>query len=292
MENDEFTKLEKLLLKSAVTFGILGLFVFIVSYFLFQHNEHYDSSLTINSEKFGAYGSFLSGVVGTVWSLVSVILFFLALRLQRKELSLQRTELELTRNELQGQKDQMIQQNKTLLLQQFENTFFQLLNVHTNIVNSMDLRSNEDKSLVISEGRDCFKTFHNSLIRYITGGQKNEAGESIIIANGGTIQDATTGYNKFYEANQNNLGHYFRNLYHIIKFVDNSGIENKNTYSSFVRAQLSSHELALLFYNGVSQHGLKFKPLIEKYGLLKNMNKELIFNSAHLKAYKDSAFGK
>ncbi|MBK8344630.1 MAG: hypothetical protein IPL12_15845 [Bacteroidetes bacterium] len=43
------------------------------------------------------------------------------------------------------------------------------------------------------------------------------------------------------------MGHYFRNLYHIIKYIDNSNIENKRTYTNFVRAQLSSHELALIF---------------------------------------------
>lgn len=290
MEEIELKGTEKVLLRAAIICGILGILIFIVSYILFQHNEDYNSNFKINSEKFGDFGSFLSGVVGTVWALVSVILFYLTLRLQRKELSLQRSELELTRNELQGQKDQMIQQNKTLLVQQFENTFFQLLNVHTSIVNSMDLRRVQDKSSVISEGRDCFKTFHKTLRTCITN-TVDEKGQIVILANGGTVTDAIRGYDKFYEENQNNLGHYFRNLYHIVKFIDNSEIENKKTYSSFVRAQLSSHELAILFYNCISHHGKKFKPLVEKYALLKNMNKVLVYNNSHLEEYKKSAFG-
>lgn len=91
------------------------------------------------------------------------------------------------------------------------------------------------------------------------------------------------------------MGHYFRNLYHIVKFVDNSDLENKKTYTNFVRAQLSSFELVLIFYNCLSDKGSeKFKPLVEEYSLLKNMNTDLVFNQKHLneychKAYKTSA---
>ena len=68
---------------------------------------------------------------------------------------------------------------------------------------------------------------------------------------------------------------------------------NKKNYTNFVRAQLSSHELALLFYNCLSKNGkVKFKTLLEKYSLLKNIDKYLIFNHEHLDEYEKSAFGK
>lgn len=43
-------------------------------------------------------------------------------------------------------------------------------------------------------------------------------------------------------------------------------------YTSFVRALLSDAELELLFFNMLYWDGLKFKPLIEKYCLLKNIS--------------------
>ena len=108
-----------------------------------------------------------------------------------------------------------------------------------------------------------------------------------------TLYDTLEGYDIFFKKYQNNLGHYFRNLYHIIKFVDKSEIDNKKRYTNFVRAQLSSHELALIFYNCLSVYGSEmFKPYIERYSLLKNMNKDLIFNDNHLKEYADEAYGK
>lgn len=76
-------------------------------------------------------------------------------------------------------------------------------------------------------------------------------------------------YLDFYNSNNHILGHYFRFLFNMINFIESSDIKNKVFYSKLVRAQLSDHEVAILFYNGLSQKGKKFKPLIEKYGLLK-----------------------
>jgi hypothetical protein len=288
VKSKEFTKAESWLIGLSTGFGVLGLIVLIISIFLFNNGETFNQHLKVNSEKFGSYGSFISGTVGTLWSLVSVILFYLTLRLQRNELSLQRDELELTRNELVGQKNQMIQQNETLKHQQFENTFFQLLNTHGNIISSMDLRKYNEKSSVISEGRDCFDIFYQRLEHYI----KTKDKKLNIDPKTASLDDTLESYDIFFEKNQNNLGHYFRNLYHIIKFIDNAEIEKKKTYTNFVRAQLSSHELTLIFYNCLSDYGLeKFKPLIEKYALLKNINKGLIFNEEHLKKYNQNAYG-
>lgn len=96
----EFTTSEKWLVRIAVTFSIAGFLIFLVGVLLFKNGETFDFSLKVNSNKFGDLGSFISGAVGTLWTLVSVILFYITLQLQRKELSLQRDELELTREEL------------------------------------------------------------------------------------------------------------------------------------------------------------------------------------------------
>jgi hypothetical protein len=72
------------------------------------------------------------------------------------------------------------------------------------------------------------------------------------------------------------LSHYYRNLYHIIKFIDeNKALKNESErrkYVNILRAQLSAPEINLIAWNGMTHHGIGFKPLIEKYKLLKNMN--------------------
>ena len=99
-------------------------------------------------------------------------------------------------------------------------------------------------------------------------------------------------YLAFYDEHQSEFGHYFRSLYNIVKFVDNSQLENKKLYTNLIRAQLSSYELALLFYNSLSDMGFeKFKPFIEKYSLLKTVPKNALINPPdHLPLYDNAAY--
>lgn len=73
--------------------------------------------------------------------------------------------------------------------------------------------------------------------------------------------------------------HYFRHLYRIFKFVATSLLineENRYEYALTVRGQLSKYELIWLYYNGLSIYEReKFKPLIEKFSLLKNLRTEM-----------------
>lgn len=262
-------------------FGIVGLGIYLCK----------DSS-TFN---LNLLGDFYGGSVASLWSLAGLFLIYVAFLGQKQQLLNQQMEImysqlevKYTRLELEGQKQEMIEQNKTLRQQKFDNTFFQLLNTHSNIINSMDLRKYSSKSDVIAEGRDCFNTFYLKLEHYI----KTKDRKLKLNPKTDKLENTIDSYHLFYEKDQNNLGHYYRNLYHIIKFVNRSDVSNKKTYTNFVRAQLSSHELVLIFYNCLSHNGNeKFKPLIEKYALLKNMNKSLVFNPSHLDEYKKSAYG-
>jgi hypothetical protein len=231
------------------------------------------------------FGTFVGGTVASLWSLAGLFFIYVAflgqkqqLILQQLEIKFSQIELKATRLELEGQKEQMMKQNATLKHQRFENTFFQLVNIHTSIVSSMDLRKIANKS-IIAEGRDCFNNFYQRLQGKINNPEV------------ASLEDTLKAYVSFFIDNQNDLGHYFRNLYHIIKFVATSDLENKKTYTNFVRAQLSSYELVLIFYNCLSSYGTeKFKPLIEEFSLLKNMDKELVFNKTDLNEYLPKAY--
>lgn len=75
------------------------------------------------------------------------------------------------------------------------------------------------------------------------------------------------------------LGHYYRNLYRMVKYIDEQTFSedkeedyrSKYFYISIVRSQLSDHEIQWLFFNGLFDYGELFKPLIEKYSMLKNL---------------------
>ncbi|MDP2886948.1 MAG: putative phage abortive infection protein [Ignavibacteria bacterium] len=208
-----------------------------------------------------------------------------AILLQRNELSLQRTELAMTRRVLEGQEQQLIRQNQTLARQSLANTFFQLLRFHNDIVDAIDLRDPFEHA-VTTRGRDCFSVFYRTRLR----DSYTEACKAVPEA---TEQaKVERAYRQFFAANQANVGHYFRHLYHVFKFIKISEIEDKQFYANLVVAQLSSYELALLFYNGISPFGReRFKPLLEEYAVFENLDKAHIINKSHLEYYEGRAYG-
>lgn len=179
-------------------------------------------------------GTFGDGF-GLLTSLFSGLAFaglIITILMQKDELALQREELELTRKELSGQKEEMRTQNETLKLQKFENTFFQMLSFHNEIINSMDI----DRGSKAFTGRDAFQELYRRLLKT----------ESSKIAETGNIDEVNRAYMMFFDKTHNELGHYFRNLYSMIKYIDNSEAPDKKLYTNLVRAQLSSYELVLI----------------------------------------------
>jgi len=176
-------------------------------------------------DMFGAVNALFSGLAffGVIWAIV----------LQKRELELQRSELAMTRDELRGQKEQMQRQS-------FESTFFQMVRLHHDIVNGMVQRDGSRN--VVAEGRDCFREYVDELRKKTRAVRGDRSRADVIRA----------GYRKAYTSRfQSKVGHYFRNLYHIVKFVHNSEVDDRDLFVGVVRAQLSADELVLLFYNGL-----------------------------------------
>lgn len=246
--------------------------------------EHFAGS----DMKLNVIGDYTGGAVASMWSLAGLFIIYVAflgqkqqILHQKMELKYNRFEVKATRVELEGQKQQMIEQNKTLRQQRFENTFFQMLNLHHQIVNAIDFPHPANV-----KGRDCFKHIYEKRFEILCRNIKNEEKLDSIGVGITLLQ-----YEKIFKENQSDFSHYFRNLYTITKFIHQSDNEDKQKYVDILRAQLSTHELLLLFYNGLSDYGsTKFKPLIEKYALLKNMPQQSLIEVEHIKGYNSTAF--
>ena len=81
------------------------------------------------------------------------------------------------------------------------------------------------------------------------------------------------------------LGVYFRLIDHLFTFVDTAelSLDERTRLANFARAQLSSYELSLLFYNGLWGEGrATFRPLAEKYGLFKHLHAEHVLDARDL----------
>lgn len=264
-KENEFLSLNKLLFLIALTWLLSG----IALYFVPEHGTFGDM--------FGAVNALFSGLA--FGSLIYTIF------LQRHELRLQREELGLTRKELKGQKLQLSAQNEVMKIQNFENTFFQMLKLLNDIINAIDIQSNDK----VTRGRDCFVIFLRRL-EY----EHHKYKKDLNYSDRSVLDLIKLGYRDFYLIRQGEVGHYYRTLYNIIKFIKESKVKNKTFYTNLVRAQLSNQELVLMFYNCLSDHGSeKFKPLIEEFSLLKNMSADSLMDKVnHYSLYEKSAYGK
>jgi hypothetical protein len=163
--------------------------------------------------------------------------------------------------------------------QGFESKFFQLLRFHHDIVAAIELSFGSNTV----RGRANFqRIFFKFLDVYNAEYGKNPAADHLT-----TLQLAYVANFKPYQVQ---LGHYFRNLYHIVKFVDRSTESDKVFYMHLVRAQLSTYEHLLLFYNGLGPYGYKkFRPLIETYSLLENMPTDDLVSTVQKFRFDDKA---
>ena len=260
----------------AFAFIIIG---FAVPYIIkYNYSEHTFRGL-------GELGDWFGGFANPIIGVGSFLLVYAAFKLQQ---------------------EQSNNQNKTLGLQRFETSFFQLLTFHHNITgklkisfkldkpvppNPIDIEYEaEEEKIILDQGEEYLngtgRDFFSTAIKILKHYYAIEIGKCQV-KNLKTKEKAmVVSYTQFYNEHQDSLGHYFRNLYHIAKYVANTElIDNaeKKTYLGIYRAQLSAFEQILLLYNCcVNDLGYpKFRELLIKHNLLQNMNKELLLDSDH-----------
>jgi hypothetical protein len=211
----------------------------------------------------GTFGD-MFGAVNALFSGLAFVGVIYAIMLQREELKLQRQDNAMTREELSGQKNALQKQN-------FESTFFQMTNSLNHLISSIDL---VDRAGNVVGGRDAIGALYEKLKAKAHTENKT----------------SFEAYEEFYKKNGHELGHYFRYLYNIFKYIDTSEIDNKRFYSNLARAQMSDIEVVLLFYNSLSERGERFQQYIVKYGLFKFLNSAHLINFEDLDLYEDPAY--
>lgn len=153
----------------------------------------------------------------------------------------------------------------------FESNFFSLLSHFTTIISEIDI---QEYRTVLSEtgeeidelnrefrGRDALRVMLDELrteIDYATFPRK---------------RDIEGSYETFYARWNDDLGHYFRSLYHIFRLINDNCPSDKMFYVRIARAHLSNSELFLLGYNLMFGEGKeKFLQLACQFCLLHNID--------------------
>lgn len=296
----------KILMGFAIILLVIGMFIlgFSLIKIIFDPN-YFAWKGTIDSKTASELGGFLSGFVGIFWSAAGVIFIYATFNAQK----------------LQNEK------------QHFENQFFNLISTYHSLVDKTNYKDLKDG---VAEGRDFISKvlkeykasyWDDSAYKQLIRQEKKHVPEvkqyfekyNIAKININHTFQAIDGvpqlgnyietsskelfvalYCLVYEKYQSKIGHLFRFLYNIFKFV----IEEREKYGddakyiSFIQAQLSNDELGLLFYNSISPYAKsstgeeKFKNWLIKYDFFQNIGKDTLIDESHLKFYKTDSKSK
>lgn len=276
----------KILLFTGLSLVVASLVFFLIPFLITQKSWGWSYG-----QDTGVIGDTIGGVVGPIVGFIGAILTFLAFYIQYQANQVQIVALNEQRKSAE-------QQEKQILLQQFESNFFELLKLHRENVKELNYRNNEGRNVIIKIINEFFEIMQvmidSNIIRNNRLDEQDLANISYIILFFGTDETVTdvlenrffekysniydsieklianlrgksNPYNNdkyYYNGHQSRLGHYFRHLIRTVMFVHRNKfltVEQKKEYIKILRAQLSNHEQILLFFNSISDLGLNWE---------------------------------
>lgn len=239
---------------------------------------------SVSASYWGQIGDFVGGLLNPLLSFAALMAVLLSLNAQRKELGLARADAK-ENHRIQEQQSQIFER------QNFESLFFRLLDIHARLSKEIALDPKDFEGTLHAihgkrNGEDAFNFLRGYYFPACFAYATAEDYEVAILK----------GARNFSSRCHLITGHYFRNLYQILKQVDNFGVDPlrmsrsasfvnmrvrlqnyyiQRNYANMLRAQLSSSELTVIFINCLSERGSGLKYLIERYSLLKHFDKSI-----------------
>lgn len=265
--------------------GIILMFVYIIIY-VGKASELSMTSLCdfIYNQIISNTGEFVGGTIGVIFTLTATLFLFITFKEQR-------LQFEITQ--------------KTEFCSRFETTYFNILSMLKQVqetVNKNIISSNSEYNSITDYYNSFKKKYKGATStslanseEYINDNEQN---------NPATIQRAsqTIGdlYKEFVTEENANIGYFYRYIYNVIKFVYEekriNSIKEKQNYLNLLQAQLSDEELALVFYDAISEFGenkqgdLKFHEMVDKLQFLENIRESVLLNRNHFKFYPHTHF--
>lgn len=257
-------------------------------FYIIFNEAYFNTSGVIDTKLAAEFGNFLGGYVGVLFSMLSTLLLVYTII------------------------DQFIERQKRWAT----DNFYKMLEFHNNMVNQLSVAHIDTRKKERSDGRRAFVVFKiqikrllvliedlnkkekwnldknqrlhiayiifyygidTSWLPFLQDKIKEDIGSDILKKILCKIRKDKK--LKLGRTNQTSLSSYFRNMYNLIKLVDNDKYLNKQEKENLItiyRAQLSNPELYVLFFNLRSYFGKKWNTngYIERYELLRNIPKD------------------
>lgn len=275
--------------------------IFIVVFGLISMNliffaQAFRETDTINGTSAGQLGDFVGGYIGTLFVLGSIVLLYLNLKNQRNTtelLSFETKYFELIKMHRDNVAEMVLQKTSgrkifVLLIREFR----LILTIVKDVSAQCNLQLNRSQLIHVAYYCLYFGTGPNSSRMLINS--LNEFDENFINTLEAELNnfyvkqkiknERKLGYVPF-EGHQSRLGHYYRHLFQAIHYVHKQELDiNKYELIKTIRAQLTTHEQALLLLNSLTPIGENWwnKKLITKYKLVKNIPRDFFINESEL----------
>lgn len=198
---------------------------------------------------FGVFGDYVGGIINGAVGIISVVFIYKAY---------------VAQSEMNRKQDELLK------CQQFESTFFNMLSTQREILNEIsvvDCFNETQKGLKAVALIRC--DIEQDLEKKLNGSKLLSKEQKLKLKN--KVHDV---YDEIFKLHASQIGHYFRHLYHILKFV-HDGWEKDNdrkVYYDIAQAQMSTDELYLTAINGISVYGRRnLLPLLNDSSFLENL---------------------
>ena len=221
--------------KYALLFALVAVAVVIVIYIIQLHELSFAST----PDSFGTFGDYIGGVVGAIAGLVSIFFLYITYSKQIEIFKKQKEDSDNLR---------------------FEQVFFKLLDNFRNVLTS----EKPDDQQFISSFRSKLQPEIDKIC---------DEKDSLTTLNSlETRKKIDTVYQKYFIPNADKLGHYFRSLYHLLKFIKEYCHQDAKMYFNLVQSQMSTDELYVVCIDGLSSYGRKkMFPILNESSFLENL---------------------
>jgi hypothetical protein len=220
-------------------------------------------------DMFGAVSALFSGL-----AFAGVIITMLqqseTLKLQRQDLNKQIEAIHLQKQEISQTNKELKAQNKTIMLQRFETTFFNMLKSQMEIRDSVKFFEHTGKDAIVS----LFQNYTSAIRRIGYNEVRNH------------------GYDEQFLKQY--LDHYIRHLIQTLKMIDTAeflSAKEKYYYSDILSSHMSIFELGVFLHYCLLDEGkTSIKELVESLALFKCFKNSDYIPQEELAHFSDGAF--
>ena len=254
--------------------------------------------LEIDSNIFDHFGSFIGGLLGAFFSLAGVYLLILNLKSQEIDIQKQQIEnrfFELIKIHRENCNEIKVQDKEGReVFKWLQKEFYKCYEIAKSVSDKSENKFSEREIINIAY----ISFFFGAVGEYSSKTVKSNLA-SVEEKDSSFLKELLTEFEnqkeplkqkgnfpyKLFDGHQFRLGHYYRHLYQTVKYINEQpnhilNYEAKYQYIKTLRAQLSTQEQVLLFFNSLSKLGKNWEmdnlltengKLITKYNFIKNI---------------------